>query len=162
MSTRELQRVEVLGRVASKTLKLVNAAEILQLSYRQGKRLWRRYQPAGGEGLKHGNAARSSNQAKPERFRRQVLRLVRKKYSGGEEERFGPTLAAEHLAEEDGLQVDGETLRRWMLAEGVYGAGSASARPTASGASASRTLANWCNWRAASTTGLRGEGRTAA
>jgi hypothetical protein len=120
MSTRELQRVEVLGRVASKTLKLVNAAEILQLSYRQGKRLWRRYQQAGGEGLKHGNAARSSNHAKPERFRRQVLRLVRKKYSGGEEERFGPTLAAEHLAEEDGLQVDGETLRRWMLAEGLW------------------------------------------
>jgi hypothetical protein len=35
-------------------------------------------------------------------------------------ERFGPTLAAEHLAAEDGLQVDAETLRRWMLAEGLW------------------------------------------
>src|SRR5207302_1016263 len=32
-------------------------------------------------------------------------------------ERFAPTLAAEHLASEDGLQVDAETLRRWMLAQ---------------------------------------------
>jgi transposase len=120
MSSRELQRVEVLGRVASKGLKLVNAAEILQLSYRQAKRLWRRYQQAGGEGLKHGNAGCSSNRAKPEKFRRKVLGLVGKKYSGGEEERFGPTLAAQHLAEEDGVQMDEETLRRWMLAEGLW------------------------------------------
>jgi hypothetical protein len=49
-----------------------------------------------------------------------VLRLVAKKYSGSEEERFGPTLAAEHLAEEDGLLIDAETLRRWMLAEGLW------------------------------------------
>ena len=120
MSSRELQRVEVLGRVASKGLKLVNAAEILQLSYRQAKRLWRRYQQGGGEGLKHGNAGCSSNRAKPEKFRRKVLGLVGKKYSGGEEERFGPTLAAQHLAEEDGVQMDEETLRRWMLAEGLW------------------------------------------
>jgi hypothetical protein len=35
-------------------------------------------------------------------------------------ERFGPTLAAEHLDSEDGLQLDAETLRRWMLAEGLW------------------------------------------
>ena len=38
----------------------------------------------------------------------------------GEQERFGPKLAAEHLAEEDGLKVGEETLRRWMLAEGLW------------------------------------------
>ena len=48
------------------------------------------------------------------------MRLVRKKYSGEVGERFGPTLAAEHLAEEDGLVIDHETLRRWMLAEGLW------------------------------------------
>jgi transposase len=120
MSSRELQRVEVLSRVASKALRLVNAAEILRLSYRQTKRLWRRYQQDGPESLKHGNAGRESNRAKPERFRRQVLKLVRTKYGGEVDERFGPTLAAEHLAEEDGLVVDEETLRRWMLAAGLW------------------------------------------
>src|SRR5436305_15264737 len=39
---------------------------------------------------------------------------------GGAETRFGPTLAAEHVAEEDGLKVDAETLRRWMLSEGLW------------------------------------------
>jgi antitoxin MazE6 len=39
---------------------------------------------------------------------------------GSEEERFGPTLAAEHLADEDGIVVDHETLRRWMLAEHLW------------------------------------------
>ena len=38
----------------------------------------------------------------------------------GEGERFGPTLAAEHLASEDGMRIDAETLRRWMLAEGLW------------------------------------------
>src|SRR5208283_6209364 len=60
------------------------------------------------------------NRAKPEKFRRKVLRLIREKYSGTEQERFGPTLAAEHLADEDGLEVGEETLRRWMLAEGLW------------------------------------------
>jgi hypothetical protein len=35
------------------------------------------------------------NRKKPKKFRERVLRLVRKKYSGEEGERFGPTLAAE-------------------------------------------------------------------
>ena len=33
-----------------------------------------------------------------------MLQLIREKYSGTEQERFGPTLAAEHLADEDGLE----------------------------------------------------------
>jgi hypothetical protein len=36
------------------------------------------------------------------------------------DERFGPTLAAEHLASEDGITIDHETLRRWMLAAGLW------------------------------------------
>jgi hypothetical protein len=79
---------------------------MLSLSYRQTKRLWRRYRQAGPGSLQHGNAGRSSHRAKPATFREQVLQLLRAKYSGSVEERFGPTLAAEHLAEEDGLLLD--------------------------------------------------------
>ena len=120
MSTRELRRAEVLGRVKSKTLRLTDAAKILVLSYRQTKRLWKRYRGEGAKGLQHRSAGRGSNRAKPEEFRRKVLQLIRKKYSGTEQKRFGPTLAAEHLADEDGLEVGEETLRRWMLAEGLW------------------------------------------
>jgi len=120
MSARELRRAEVLARVKSKDLRLVDARRLMGLSYRQTKRLWRRYRKRGPIGLKHGNAGRRSHRAYEEAFRAQVLRLVREKYGGAPGERFGPTLAAEHLASEDGQQVDAETLRRWMLAEGLW------------------------------------------
>ena len=120
MSRRELRRVEVLSRVRGRELKLVDAAELVDLSYRQTKRLWKRYREEGAEGLKHRSAGRRSNRAKPEKFRRKVLGLVRRKYSGEEDQRFGPTLAAEHLSGEDSLEIDAETLRRWMLGEGLW------------------------------------------
>jgi transposase len=120
MSQRELGRVGVLARVRSEGLRLVDAAQILGVSYRQGKRLWRRYREEGAAGLKHRSAGRQSNRAKPKEFRKKVLGLVRNKYGGKIGERFGPTLAAEHLQSEDQLVVQAETLRRWMLEEGLW------------------------------------------
>ena len=76
MSSLELERVEVMGRVASGTLKLVHAAEMLELSYRQTKRLWRRYRKKGPEGLKHAHAGQCSNRGKPKKVRRRVLQLI--------------------------------------------------------------------------------------
>jgi transposase len=120
MSQRELRRVEVMARVKSRALKVVDAASLVGVSYRQAKRLWKRYREEGAKGLKHRNAGRTSARAKPTRFRRRVMKLVREKYGEGEGEGFGPTLAAEHLASEDGLRIDAETLRRWMLSEGLW------------------------------------------
>jgi len=110
MSSRELERAEVMGRVGSGDLKLSDAAVMLELSYRQAKRLWRRYRQVGSKGLKHGNAGRPSNRSKPSKLRRRVLNLIRKKFSFSALETFVPTLAAEHLAEEDGIVMDQDTL----------------------------------------------------
>jgi transposase len=120
MSKRELARVGVLARVKSRDLRVVDAAVLMRLSYRQTKRLWKRYREEKAAGLKHRSAGRRSNRAYGEKFRGQVLGLVREKYGGAVGERFGPTLAAEHLASEDKLQIDAETLRRWMLGEGLW------------------------------------------
>jgi transposase len=120
MSGRELKRLGVLARVEKEALNLVDAAAILGLSYRQAKRIWRRYREEGAEGLQHRGVGRTSGRSKPKKFRLKVLRLVRQKYSGEVGERFGPTLAAEHLGSEDGMEVHPETLRRWMLAEGLW------------------------------------------
>ena len=120
MSRRELGRVEVLARVRSRELRVVDAAALMRVGYRQTKRLWKRYREEGAAGLKHRSAGRRSNRAYGEKFRRKVLGLVREKYGGPVGERFGPTLAAEHLASEDGVQLDAETLRRWMLAAGLW------------------------------------------
>ena len=61
----------------------------MEMSYRQAKRLWKRYQSKGGSGLVHGNAGRSSNRAQPKKVRTKVLRLIRQKYFGEVGERFG-------------------------------------------------------------------------
>jgi transposase len=120
MSARELTRVEVLSRVKAGTLSVQSAATLLVVSYRQAKRLVRRYRAEGAKGLKHQSAGRASNHARPTAERERALALVREKYSGPADVRFGPTLAAEHLASEDGITVHHDTLRRWMLTAGLW------------------------------------------
>jgi transposase len=120
MSEEEVRRAGILGRVERGELKQRQAAKLLEISERQAKRLYARYREHGAAGLVHGNAGRASNRAKPRKLRTKVIELVRRQYGGGPGERFGPTLASEHLAEEHGLQVDSETLRRWMLAAGLW------------------------------------------
>ena len=120
MSARELSRVEVLSRVKAGTLSVQSAATLLVVSYRQAKRLVRRYRAEGAKGLKHRSAGGASNHARPTAERERVLALVREKYSGPVDVRFGPTLAAEHLASEDGITVHHDTLRRWMLTAGLW------------------------------------------
>jgi hypothetical protein len=48
-------------------------------------------------------------------FKARVIKQYREEYAG-----FGPTLAAEKLGERNGLEVDHETLRRWLIAEGLW------------------------------------------
>jgi transposase len=120
MSARELTRVEVLSRVKAGTLSLGSAATLLAVSYRQAKRLARRYRVEGAKGLKHRSAGGASNHARPTAERERALALVREKYSGPVDVRFGPTLAAEHLASEDGVTVHHDTLRRWMVTAGLW------------------------------------------
>jgi hypothetical protein len=83
------------------------------LSYRHGKRLWSRYRARGAAGLQHGLCGRVSNRGYETEFRSAVLKRVAERYQD-----FGPTLASEHLASEDGLGVSAETLRRWLRAAG--------------------------------------------
>jgi transposase len=123
MSVRELQRVEVLARVKAGTLKVRDAAVLLGVCERQAKRLWRLYRRKGPAGLRHKGVGRRSNRAKSTRWRRQVVALYRKKYAGNPAEGeapFGPTLAAEHMGDDDQLVVDPETLRRLLIAEGLW------------------------------------------
>jgi hypothetical protein len=120
MSKGELSGVEILARVKGGQLRLVDAGLLMRVSYRQAKRLWKRYRAEGAGGLRHRSAGRRSNRAYGEGFGQRVLGLVREKYGGAVGERFGPTLAAEHLRSEDGEEVDAETLRRWMLEGGLW------------------------------------------
>ena len=161
MSRGELERVEVMGRVAKEKLKLIDAAAMLQLSYRQVKRLWRRYQEKGSKGLQHGHVGRVSNRSKPAKFRRRVLSLIRQKYSGSERERFGPTLASEHLASEDHVEVHRRPCVGGCWRRGC-GAGRGSGGSIGSGGRRGSILGNWYRWTAASIGGSSNAGRQAA
>lgn len=115
MSGKERRRLEVLGRVKSKELSLVKAAELLGMSYRQAKRVWARYQEEGDKGLVHRLRGRASNRHVQPIRKEQALELYREKYAG-----YGPTLASECLERDDGLAVPASTLREWLSGAGLW------------------------------------------
>lgn len=124
MSDRELERGQVLAQVAMGHLRLRAAAGLLQVSYRQAKRLWQRYQAGGVTALRHRLLGRPSNRAWAPTVREAALAFVAAELGGHAElgvgQRFGPTLAAEHVAGEAQLAVPVTTLRRWMQAAGLW------------------------------------------
>src|SRR5579859_2423620 len=114
MSQRERDRLRVLHSVLEGQRTQVEAAALLKLTPRHVHRLLRRLQHEGDAALVHGLRGRPSNHRKDAKLRRRILQLYRKAYPD-----FGPTFAAEKLAER-GLEVSADTLRCWLLAEGLW------------------------------------------
>jgi len=115
MSTREIDRFEVLGRVIERRLTQRQAAEQLGLGLRQVERLCRALREQGAAGLVSRKRGRASNRRRSAAVREQAVDLVRARYAD-----FGPTLACEKLRELHGADVSLETLRQWMIAAGVW------------------------------------------
>ena len=113
MSRKERNRITIMAGIKAKELSQVQAAELLGVSYRQAKRVWRRYQDEGDAGLVHRLRGKLGLRCKAPALRAQVMaRWAEERYAD-----FGPTLLAEELAKE-GVVVDHDTVRRWMLATG--------------------------------------------
>jgi response regulator of citrate/malate metabolism len=106
---RELDRLRVLHEIKRKHLTQLEAARRLQLSERQIRRLLVGLASRGDRAQIHGLRGRPSNRRLAPGWERKILTWVRERYAD-----FGPTLAAEHLAQE-GLRVSRETLRQWMV-----------------------------------------------
>lgn len=116
MSLKERDRLALLRRVGDGQMTLVAAAAELGVSYRQVKRLWRGYRSRGDAGVVHGLRGRPSNNRVASDGRRgRALALYREHY-----QHFGPTLAAEQMASRDGLAVNHETLRGWLIDAGLW------------------------------------------
>ena len=115
MSTRELGRLETIIRVQDGRISIAQAARELGLGRRQVYRLVQRFEAYGPAGLVSRKRGRPSNHSHGRVFRSTVLALVREHYAD-----FGPTLAAEKLAERHGLRIGIETLRQWLIADGVW------------------------------------------
>ena len=115
LTTREADRAAVIGEVVEGRLRQSEAARRLGLGVRQVKRLARRYRERGAAGLASGRRGRRSNNAFDEAFRAAVMDLVRERYRD-----FGPTFACEKLSEEHGHRLWAETLRGWMIEDGLW------------------------------------------
>ena len=115
MSRRELTRLQVLIDVAHKRLPIDDAAALIGVTRRQAYRLLDVFRQRGAEGLVSVRRGRPSNRAHGVVFRETVLSIVRDRYTD-----FGPTLAAEKLREVHGLPVGIETLRQWMVGDGLW------------------------------------------
>src|SRR5712671_3259604 len=108
LSQRERDRLRVLQDVEQGHLTQVEAAGRIHLCDRQVRRLLLRLREQGDRAMLHGLRGRPSNRKFAVTFEQKVLARIRQRYAD-----FGPTLAAEHLAQE-GLPVSRETLRKWM------------------------------------------------
>ena len=115
MSVEEADRVVVIRDVVEKRLRQSEAAERLGIGVRQVKRLARRYRERGTAGVASGHRARRPNNAIDDVVRGEVLELVRARYPD-----FGPTFAREKLVEVHGHRLSVETLRGWMIADGLW------------------------------------------
>lgn len=114
MSVKERRRLEILSRVRRGELRLVEAAELLKVSYRQVRRIRLRFEASGDVGLLHGLRGRTSNRRMDEAVRLRVLQLYSASYPD-----FGVTLACEWLEKRDQIVVSRATLGRWLKAEGL-------------------------------------------
>lgn len=114
MSAKELRRVHVLRQLQEKRITQREAGEMLQLTDRQIRRLLGRVNAAGDQGLVHRGRGKPSNRRIAAPVKAKVLRLYAAQYGD-----FGPTLAAEKLAERHGMPISAETLRGWLLENGV-------------------------------------------
>jgi transposase len=115
LGQQERDRLKVLHEVERGQLRQWEAAERLGLSERGFRKLLSRYRTEGDRAVVHGLRGCSSNRQFPERLKKQALRIVQREYRD-----FGPTLAAEYLQADHGLEVSRETLRKWLLEAGLW------------------------------------------
>lgn len=114
MNQKERDRKALLEAVEKGHIKLKSAAERMGLSYRQAKRIWQKYLKLGDTSIVHQGRGKESHRAFNSNFKQEVLSRYQERYMG-----FGPTFAAEKLSE-DGLILNDETLRGWLIAEGLW------------------------------------------
>lgn len=115
MSENELNRLEIVQLVCQKRLSVTAAAKQVGLSRQRMSLLVNLYRREGHVALVSRKRGTPSNNRLPDGLRTKCLDLVREHYFD-----FGPTLAAEYLEDRDGIKVSRETLRKWMVDDGIW------------------------------------------
>jgi hypothetical protein len=120
MSAKERDRLKVLHEVNKRHITQKQAAVELGLTVRWVRKLQGRLRTGGDGGLRHRLRGRASNRKTPEEVKRRAVELYRKQKQAKLWHDYGPTLAAEELAEQHGIQVSRETLRQWLIEANLW------------------------------------------
>jgi transposase len=115
LSLKERDRLKVLCEVESGHLVQRAGASQLGMSERGFRKLLQRYRAKQDAAVVHGLRGRRSNRRLPAEVAQKAVAAVREQYSD-----FGPTLAAEYLAKEVGIEMSRETLRRLLIEAGQW------------------------------------------
>ena len=115
MSQKEVQRAQVLDLLKDDKISQQEASKRIGISTRQARRLAKRYQAEGLDGLVSKKRGKASNRRLDEAIRATAIELVGTHYRD-----FGPTLASEKLAELHGIQLSVETTRQMMIEAGYW------------------------------------------
>lgn len=115
MSQRDRDRLKVLHETEKGHVTQKEAGGQLRVSERWVRELVSRLRQEGDGGILHRLRGRVSKRKLSEGVRGKVVRLVKREYSD-----FGPTLAAEYLAEKHGVVVSKESVRQILMEAGVW------------------------------------------
>ena len=114
MSRKELRRLPIIHKAMDKRLSQVKAAEMLDLSDRQIRRIIRKIEAGGDPAIVHANRGKESPFRFPEEHERKIMDVVEKRYYD-----FGPTFAAEKLLECEKIKISKEKLRQLMISHEI-------------------------------------------
>ena len=114
MTLKEADRLTVMKKIDSQNLSITESAYEMNVSLRQAKRIRKRYIENGVKGLLSKRKGKNSNNRISEKRRAEAVILIHKHYSD-----FGPTLATEKLKEKHKITISVETVRKWMIEEGL-------------------------------------------
>lgn len=114
-TVKEINRLKILQDVIDRNLRPGQAAEMLGITPRHCSRLLKRYRQSGPLGMNNQSRGRTGNRLLPASLTDQALNIIRERYAD-----FGPTLAREKLAENHGIVLGKETLRRLMIKTGLW------------------------------------------
>jgi hypothetical protein len=115
MSDKEFSRLNILLDVQARRLRVDDAMQLLGLKRRQIFRLLRGLRTSGAASLASKRRGRLSNNKLPSGVRDLTMSLVKAHYAD-----FGPTLATEKLRDNHACLVSRETLRKWMIEDGLW------------------------------------------
>ena len=115
MSVKEMDRYDIISRLKRQEINGAKAAELLNLSQRQTRRLKAKVKKDGAKGLIHGNRGKPSHNRLADEEKDKIKRLLHKHYYD-----FGPTLAEEKLRENHHFVHDPKTIRQIMIDEGLW------------------------------------------